>query len=161
MKRTALICGPYRYALGREWSERGPWASFIMLNPSTADALDDDPTIRRCIGFAQREGMAGMVVVNLFAYRATDPRDLLKARDPFGPANFGHLIDAMAASLCIVGWGANKVARRPLDMAHLVADEAEKRGCHLKCLGVNKDGSPKHPLYVHSDAPLVPWEEYL
>src|SRR6185369_17379869 len=93
---TAVIskCGKYRYSLRREWIGGAGTVCFIMLNPSTADASVDDPTIRRCIGFAQRWGYQILEVVNLYAYRATRPRDMFAAADPVGPENEYYLCKA-------------------------------------------------------------------
>ena len=88
IERAAVIskCGAYRYSLTRKWSD-APLLSFVMLNPSTADAKEDDPTIRRCIGFARREGAGGLIVANLYALRSSSPEALWAARDPIGPQN--------------------------------------------------------------------------
>jgi hypothetical protein len=145
----------YRYRLSRWWNDEQPWACFWMLNPSTADAAVDDPTIRRCMRFASRENCGGMMVVNWFAYRATNPAELTKAAKPFGIENRRHIIQAVG--LCqgpiIAAWGANAlVTPRLRFIPELVGDRK------LVCLGKNKYGSPKHPLYIPSDAPLVPFE---
>ena len=89
MKKGATIseCGLYRYSLTRVWDDVLPMCIFVMLNPSTADADIDDPTIRRCINFAKREGCGSLMVVNLFAYRATSPADMKAAVDPIGSGN--------------------------------------------------------------------------
>jgi hypothetical protein len=123
-----------------------------MLNPSTADETMDDPTIRRCIGFAKREVCGGVVIGNIFAFRATRPGDMKAADDPVGPENDAHLIQIMleADGPVVAAWGAHG--------AHL------KRATHVKfltevplvCLGKTKAGAPRHPLYVRGDAPLVP-----
>jgi hypothetical protein len=100
-------CGTYRYLLGRRVGEGDRTALFMMLNPSTADATEDDPTIRRCTGFARREGCGVLEVVNLFAYRATDPAELRTAPDPVGPANDHHIKAALGrVALVVVAWGA-------------------------------------------------------
>ena len=98
--KAAVIshCKRYRYRLARHWGA-GSALPFVMLNPSTADADNDDPTIRRCIAFAKREGAGGIVVANLFAFRATSPADMLAAPNPFGPENEGHLTEIGAASV--------------------------------------------------------------
>lgn len=126
---------------------------FIMLNPSTADADIDDPTIRRCIGFARRMGFAGIVVGNLYAFRSKSPDDLWKAADPYGPENDDALrqIATVAASRCIpviCGWGIHGGRNnRPIAMMQQV-------GASLRCLGRTRDGHPRHPLYVRGDQPL-------
>lgn len=95
MIKSAIIseCGKYRYSLSRIWDENKANVLFIMLNPSTADGDVDDPTIRRCIGFAKSWGYGGIYVGNLFAYRATDPKELLKVENPIGFENIHHLMD--------------------------------------------------------------------
>lgn len=163
MVRDARIseCGLYRYTLDRKWGGPNNYYPmvFIMLNPSTADANIDDPTIRRCIGFAQRERQTAIMVVNLFAYRATSPKDMRAAADPVGPSNDNYLDQIfMQCSLrghhVVAAWGAHG--------SHLKRDRAvwalaHKNALDLQCLGVTKDGHPKHPLYLPNDAALVPW----
>lgn len=125
---------------------------WIMLNPSTADASQDDPTIRRCISFAKREGAGGLVVVNLYAFRATDPRQLLTAADPFGPQNastLGYWLYSDRVSVAVAAWGAwNKLPRFPVAALALNANRP------LACLGHTKSGAPRHPLYVAGNTPL-------
>jgi hypothetical protein len=120
-----------------------------MLNPSTADANVDDPTIRRCIGFARSWGYGRMGVVNLFAFRATKPNDLLRADDPVGPENDDHICDALAHSdFVICAWGAHKFAEaRARDFMKIL----KTRNTLAHCLGVTKAGAPRHPLYVKGD----------
>lgn len=145
-------CGQYRYKLTREWGS-GPTCVFIMLNPSTADASEDDPTIRRCISFARREGCGGLTVMNLFAYRATSPDDMMRAVDPVGPQNDEYLRSVLVAnySPIIAGWGAHgKFMSRDKAVSALLGDK-------LECLGTTKTGQPRHPLYIRSDAPRLPW----
>jgi hypothetical protein len=156
MESLALMskCGSYRYWLKRVWSSHEKLACFVMLNPSTADASEDDPTIRRCIGFAKREGATGLVVVNLFALRSTDPTNLKSAKDPVGPDNLGHM-DYVLNSVkgpIICAWGAMPFA------AEKAAAFAEKyEGLDLLCLGQTANGSPRHPLYIRKNEPLKPW----
>lgn len=145
-------CGRYRYLLTRRWAD-DPAVTFVMLNPSTADATTDDPTIRRCIGFAKSWGYGSLNVVNLFAFRATDPRDLLAATDPVGPRNDAFLHDYLPVS--VAAWGAHKLA---VARARQVMQAFAGRPL-LWCLGVTKDGHPRHPLYVRADAPLIPWRQ--
>lgn len=143
--------GRYRYRLTRRWADGDAWATFVMLNPSTADATEDDPTIRRCVSFAKREGCSALQVVNLFAYRATDPRELKRVADPVGPDNDAWLSRALGTpALRIAAWGAHG---RP-DRVVVVKSFAVP-GLHA--LGVTKDGHPRHPLYLRADAPLVTW----
>lgn len=183
---TISACGRYRYRLWREWrgthdtknwrwmtDARGqvckdgaglnlgePWSCvFIMLNPSTADGKHDDPTIRRCVAFAKAWKFERMEVVNLFAYRATDPRELLRLGhddDPVGAENQRHIEDATVRSKRIVcAWGAHG--------GHLDQDETvlgwlvQHQGSDCVALGLTKDGKPRHPLYMRTDAQPVPF----
>lgn len=149
---TARIEGPYRYNLWRTWGDpEGPYALFCMLNPSTADAKQDDPTIRRCIYFAQREGMDRLCVVNLYAFRATDPAELFKAKDPIGPNNDQWIeTEAERASLLIAAWGTKAKADRAARVNWLL----RKHG-PLRCLRITKERDPGHPLYIPKSAELV------
>ncbi len=146
-------CGLYRYRLWRVWDRAHPTMLFIGLNPSTADAEQDDPTVRRCIGFAREWGYGGIEVANLFAFRATDPGKLLTAADPVGPDNDAWLERLRAGSpAAVAAWGAN-----PLAHSRAKAFGAALRP--LACLGVTKDGAPRHPLYVRKGTPLIVWME--
>lgn len=149
-------CGTYRYSLDRIWNAHRPAALFIMLNPSTADADEDDPTIRRCISFAKREDCGGIRVVNLFALRSTDPDALAQHPAPVGPQTDRLICSALCQDpgVVIAAWGAHPFAvMRAQQVARLVA----AHGLALQCLGVTKDGAPRHPLYVRGDTPLIPW----
>lgn len=159
--------GRFRYSLWREWSG-ARWMAFVMLNPSTADANVDDPTIRRCIGFAKREGCGGIEVVNLYPFRATKPADLIAAvragervydgrsliviRDTLQWA-LEHGVDVVAA------WGAHAPGKW-LETGLVQNDpswsllQAEGR---VKSLGVTRSGAPRHPLFVGAFEPLVRW----
>ena len=133
----------YRYILWRHWdmfNER--YVMFIGLNPSTADETNDDPTIRRCIKFAQDWGYGAICMTNLFAFRATDPKVMKCANDPVGPANDDILIkSANKASAIIAAWGVHG--------SHLGRDKKIMRMIpFIGCLGVTKDGFPRHPLYL-------------
>jgi len=146
--------GRYRYRLGRLWRESGLILPFVMLNPSTADAEQDDPTIRRCIGFAEKLGYAGLVVVNLYAFRATDPRVLWQVDDPVGPDNDRHLFDVMESRrIVIAAWGGNA---KP-DRVDVTVRMATAAGANLCALGETKDGHPRHPLYLKKTARPEPW----
>lgn len=154
MSAVISECGQYRYRLTRIWDEATQMLGFVMLNPSTADATTDDPTIRRCIGFARDWGFGGLAVANLYAFRATKPADMLAAADPVGPENDAHLTALFAApsvGLVIAAWGANARADR-------VAEAAALPGAiTLNALGVTKDGAPRHPLYMPKTAEPTPW----
>lgn len=164
VRRYASIDGPYRYWLERDWWERDiekgaiDLLTFVMLNPSTADGEIDDPTVRRCIGFARREGAHLLHVLNLYALRATDPSELLSHPDPVGIGNDALLVDA-ARHRCrfktVVAWGAHKMATA--ERVAVLTDSALSAGTTLWCLGTTKSGAPRHPLYVRADQPLVEW----
>lgn len=165
---TALIspCKRYRYRLTREVSPLfgSGRALFVMLNPSTADATTDDPTIRKCCGFAMRHRWAYVDVVNLYAWRATDPRDLCRAsecEDIIGPENDTQIgMAADRASVILVAWGALTLGRLSRDAASRARDvlaRAQIVGCDVLCLGTAKNGQPRHPLMVAYETPLVPF----
>jgi len=155
---TAVLSkdGVYRYLLTRRWGD-GPAATFIMLNPSTADAFTSDPTITRVVRFARRERCGGLIVVNLFALRATDPRELAaRGIDAIGPDCDRFIREATSPkSVVVAAWGAGGAlhGRAAQVTRNLAAD-----GIEPVCLGVTKAGQPRHPLYVRADAPLVPYE---
>ena len=133
-------CGHYRYKLWRVWDAGGELCLFVMLNPSTADARNDDATIRRCIDYAKRWGYGGLLVGNLFAYRSTDPTVLQKVIDPIGPANDAALVELhQAATLTVAAWG-NTGGLRNRDRA------VRRMLAGLSCLRINRDGSPAHPV---------------
>lgn len=151
--------GLYRYSLTRHVltgdardhaTEIGKeTCTFVMLNPSTADAEQDDPTIRRCIGFARDWGYARLKVVNLYAYRATNPRDLWLADDPVGPENDHALALAFGMSDCLTAaWGAHA---KPERVAAVMAIPMAPR----YALGLTKNGSPHHPLYAPANCGAV------
>ncbi|MFE2751508.1 DUF1643 domain-containing protein [Actinosynnema sp. NPDC059335] len=145
----------YRYRLTRTWDTSAPPLMFIMLNPSTADAFVPDPTITRCIGFAKREGAGGLVVCNLFGFRATNPNELLYHPHPVGNSNDELLVDSLAhVDRVIVAWGVpGRLHDRDRKVMRLLAEH----GVEPLCLDVTKDGLPKHPLYVKADQPLQPY----
>lgn len=154
-------CGQYRYALTRGWGQ-DPRAIFIMLNPSTADATVDDPTIRRCKAFAREWGCGALTVVNLYAWRATSPDELkVSGRDIVGPDNDAAIIAAVTAASrngwpVVAAWGANAKPARTGQVAGIV----EVLGVVLKCLGTTKAGHPRHPLYVKGGIPLVAYRNH-
>ena len=145
-------CGCYRYWLTRTWNPRRATLCWVLLNPSTADADRDDPTIRRCQGFARSWGYGGIVVVNLFAYRATDCRALSAAGDPVGPGNDRVLRRRTARHGVVVGWGNQGELRgRAAQVLELL------RGRRILCLGTTLAGQPRHPLYVLASTRLRPY----
>lgn len=162
LRRSARVSadGLYRYSLLRRWDHGfgcRPIA-FLMLNPSTADGELDDPTIRRCVGFARALGGAGIIVGNLYAYRATKPRDLWQADDPVGPGNDIALTGIVRTVVAhggtlVAAWGANAKAPRVEAVRELVARE----GAELTALGVTAAGAPRHPLYLPADARPSRW----
>lgn len=152
--RSAAVistCKRYRYRLSRHWDAALPLCAFVMLNPSTADGTRDDPTIRRCVGFARAWGCGGLVVVNLFAFRSPRPSDLAIVPDPVGPENDTHVLDVCQdAAIVVAAWGAEPVARdRAEHVVQLLA------GVRLECLGKTKGGFPRHPLYVPTTAERI------
>lgn len=155
--------GLYRTLLGRQWDEGTGQAVWGMLNPSTADGLINDPTINRTISFSRRWGFQGLAVVNIFALRATDPSELYTtSRDIFGPEN-GAAIRVALSSLAegggklICAWGAHPLARM---YSKIITHPAFELEVPLYCVGTTKDGSPRHPLYVHGDATPQLWTPY-
>jgi hypothetical protein len=146
--------GRYRYALWRAWSADYPRIVFILLNPSTADVQKNDPTIRRCMGFARDWQFGAVEVVNLFAYRATDGRELLKAVDPIGEENNRFLMCAVErCSTVVVGWGTRgTLLGRDREVISLLAGRKD-----VYCLGTTKGGHPRHPLYLRGDTVLEPF----
>ena len=139
----------YRFRLWRAWGD-GPRLLVIGLNPSVADATADDPTIRRCISFARRWGFAGLEMRNLFAYRATDPRVMLRGSSPRGDGNTRGYIDAARAvtdlgGAVLAAWGAHGRHQREGD---LLACRLIDVGIGVACLGLTTAGQPRHPLYV-------------
>jgi len=153
---TALFsdCGTYRYTLVRVWDQARPRLNFVGLNPSTADAIQNDPTITRVLERARRGGFGSLVVTNLYALRSTDPRALATHPDPVGPLNDGYLIEEAAfADVVLVGWGSDRTAR---ERARQVLERfAGLERLDLRCLGINRDGAPIHPLYVPYARELV------
>ncbi len=151
--RDAIIsdCGNYRYLLSRSWDPALPALLIIGLNPSTADALQNDPTIRRCIGFAKSLGFGSLYVANLFAFRHPDPNTLFAQADPVGPENDRYIRKYIQkASKVVVAWGncGNRLGRDKTVLK--LIDEAW-------CLKINKSGQPAHPLYLKKNLKLKPY----
>jgi len=150
----------YQYQLIRPLTGApGPICVFAMLNPSTADETGDDPTVRRCKRFAIRLGAARLIIVNLYAYRATDPRQLWKVPDPVGPDNDDWLRAAATEARntdghVIAARGAHARPDRVRAAAAVLSDAGR-----IYCLGTTQAGAPRHPLYLRNDAPLLTWPE--
>jgi hypothetical protein len=152
MEKGATIspCGLYRYSLWRKWKQ-GPMCVFVGLNPSTADATLDDPTIRRCIGFAKSWGFSGLMMLNLFAYRATDPGDMKAAADPVGPDNDDALHFASTNTTTVIAaWGAHGMFKGRDKQVRAMLPR-------LHYLRLTKDGHPGHPLYLPASLRPVEW----
>ena len=154
-EKSAVIsdCGKYRYSLTRTWNDELPKVMFVMLNPSTADAMKDDPTIRRCVGFANSWGYGGIIVVNLFAFRATNPKELLSEEHPIGGDNLYYMRKAYdKVDKVVCAWGNKPILRKWFQcksfnesvLVHFIKDKSYY-------LELSKDGTPKHPLYLKKD----------
>ena len=159
--RTAALSkdGVYRFALSRSFKPGSKSMIWIMLNPSTADAEVDDPTIRRCMGYAQDWGFDSMTVVNLFPLRATDPKELTTHTEPKDilKLNLGYIESECywsQPSLVVAAWGTHGALLR---RNKLVIDRLTALGVSLHVLGLTEDRHPKHPLYLKKDLKPVLW----
>jgi hypothetical protein len=157
MRRGARFdgTGRYRYALWRWWNAALPRIAFVMLNPSAADHKVDDPTIRRCIGFAQRWNFGSLTVVNLFAYRTKNPARLRQASKPIGPNNDEYLRRACRrAATVVAAWGVHGThLQRDQTVRKLLAQHCRS---DLMCVGTTRGGHPRHPLYLPASARPLP-----
>ena len=136
----------YRYVLWRVWDEERPMVNIIGLNPSTANEITDDPTMRRCTSFAESMGYGGYYMTNLFAFRTAYPTELFKANDPVGIDNDKWIVEISSrVDKVVLAWGVNGVFRnRDNDVYELVKSKSF-------CLGLTKNGFPRHPLYLRAD----------
>jgi hypothetical protein len=164
----ALIseCGRYRYRLWRLWDDERPVMVWVMLNPSTADADANDPTIRKCIGFAKQHHHGGIIVVNLFAYRATIPQEIGRLlrfgeHDPIGHGNDEHIQWACSTPILatvVAGWGAMPFAtaraRQKAEQRATTVSVMLRSKRNVKCFGKSKQGQPRHPLMLPYSTPL-------
>lgn len=149
-------CEKYRYMLGRRWDYQAPCLSVGMLNPSTADHQEDDPTIRRVIGFAKRDGFGAIIVWNCGAYRSTSPRDWLSQNDPMGKDN-GIAISIACGepgTKVVAACGAPRNRKAAAIMRHAMNEAAVVRPL-WKLGALTKEGWPRHPLYLRSDSPIT------
>ena len=150
-------CGTYRYRLDRTWDEALAPMVWVMLNPSTADHAEDDATVRRCTSFARAAGHGGFTVVNLFALRSKDPKQLREHADPIGPFNEAALIEATDDAVRVAAaWGDVSRPERARQ-AHAVTALLHRHGHSLECLGLTGKGHPRHPLYVRDETQLTPY----
>ena len=151
IRKSAIFsdCRSYRYSLTRTWDVSKKYVLFIGLNPSTADENYDDPTIRRCVDYAHRWGYGGLVMTNLFAFRATLPIDLKNAKFPIGEQNNQYIINLHKNSgLTVAAWGNDGCFKeRDKEVISLVTK--------LVCLKINKTGQPAHPLYQNKATKLI------
>lgn len=156
-KAVISDCRLYRYWLLRQWNWDLRCAGFIMLNPSRADHEIDDPTIKKCMLLARNWGCGGIEVVNLFAFRSTDPEGLVTAEDPVGPENDEAIRNALEhCKPLVVAWG-NSVPKSHLGRVDRVMAIVKAVGMPVSCVKLNANGSPKHPLFVKGDTELVPF----
>ena len=157
MEKSAVFSDnrEYRYTLWRTWNSKVGYAMFICLNPSTADEIEDDPTVRRCIGFAEMWGYGALCMTNLFAYRATNPKDMQETKYPIGSEN-DHFLKSIAASanIVIAAWGSKgNFLQRDKTVISLIPNK------HV--LRLTKDGYPMHPLYLPKNLKPIKWEQAL
>lgn len=147
-------CRRYRYRLWREWGDEPP-AVFIMLNPSTADEVDNDPTVERCERRARAMGYGGLRVANIFALRSTDPQALYTAADPVGPDNDAGILESVkGAGIVVCAWGGHGNLNGRGEQVLAMLKQADITHHYLV---LNKDGTPKHPLYVGYDVLPTMW----
>jgi hypothetical protein len=158
--------GAYRYFLARDLGA-GPTATFIMLNPSTADAEVDDPTVRKCLGFCRRWGCGRLHILNLFAIRSSSPAEMKQAADPVGTETeryFARVVRTSRrrrgvgdqAGLVVCAWGVH--GRHLHRDWEVMAWLSKRPAIRPVCLGLTRDGYPVHPLYVPYSVPLVPYD---
>lgn len=161
VERSAAFspCRRYRYSLWRKWGGLGltpnerTYAMFVGLNPSTADEIHDDPTIRRCIAFAKEWGFGGLCMANLFAFRSTNPHHMLAQEEPVGPANDLALLDlAREAGVVVAAWGVHGAHRGRDQTVRFLLPQ-------LHVLRLTKDGHPGHPLYLPKTLTPVRWKK--
>ena len=156
-------CGRYRYTLRRTWGSTASTVTFLMLNPSIADANIDDPTILKCITLAKNWEFGGIAVINMYAWRSTDPLGLIGIADPVGPDNDRWIADvAYQSNRIVLAWGRHErlgsmLAARAFVVRRILRKRA---GGEIGVLGKNSDGSPKHPLYLKNTTQFIPAPEY-
>jgi hypothetical protein len=154
-KATYSNCERYRYALTRTWDAGGKRVLFVMLNPSKATEVQNDPTVERCERRARALGFGAFQVTNIFAWRDTDPFQMRKAKDPIGPDNDAAILAGVAwADQVIAAWGTHGAH---LDRGPQMATMLQGAGKPLYTLGLSKHGHPKHPLYISYNQQPIVW----
>ncbi len=149
-------CESYRYSLSRVWKPSDKMVMFVMLNPSTASEVHNDPTVERCERRARTLGFGGFRVTNIFAWRATDPRDMRAADDPIGPQNDAMLLEgANWADKIIAAWGVHGAHMDRGKAVSIMLSQTSKPLFHLS---LSKAGHPKHPLYLPYVQQPIPWD---
>jgi hypothetical protein len=144
---TFSSCRKWRYSLWRVWDKQKQMVTFIGLNPSTATENENDPTITRCINFADAWGYGGMYMANIFAYRATDPKKMKAFSDPVGKKNDQWLIKmSQTSAITVAAWGAHGMHLNRGDQVVRLL-----KGMQLYCLGRTQNNQPRHPLYLCKD----------
>jgi hypothetical protein len=153
-------CQTHRYTLYRDWlcGHDSRRVMFIGLNPSKADEFQNDPTVTRCCNFGKQWGYSGLVMGNLFSYRATDPTCMKVVSQPTDPENDRWLLnEAATAGLVVAAWGVHGAH---LNRANAVVEMLRDAGITLHCLGITKAGDPRHPLYMRRDCRPIAWMPY-
>lgn len=148
-------CESYRYSLTRTWDEGAGRVMFVMLNPSTATEVQNDPTVERCERRARTLGYGAFRVTNIFAWRETDPKKMRAVHDPVGPGNDAAILEGAAwADAVVAGWGTHGAH---MNRGPQVADLLLGAGCRLHHLGLTQAGHPRHPLYIAYREQPQPW----
>ena len=156
MQRGAILssCKKHRLQLWREWNSNLPKVLFIMLNPSTADHEQDDPTLRRCMDFAKQWGYGGLYIGNLYSFRAADPRTLLKVSKFSHRDNYKHISTmAQQCQLLVCAWGNYPIIKKLGTPLNILKQLNQK----LHCIALSKTGTPKHPLYLKKSLTPIPF----
>ena len=157
-------CRAYRYRLWRDWGDPNRRCVFVGVNPSTADETKDDPTIRKCVGFAKRWGFGAIDMVNLFAWRSTDQLGLFRTQDPVGDENHCRILQAFdRASRIVFAWGSGKTAAVRKLITSRIRNDAQmlygyRSDVERGCLGETEDGFARHPLMLPYATPFEPLE---
>lgn len=150
-------CRTWRYALWREWDSHRGFVLFVGLNPSTANEVENDTTISKCVGFANKWGFGGIYMLNLLSFCATQPERMLSASDPVGPENDSTFnLYSSKSNLIVAAWGGSVPMRERvrLNLNTRIDNVLRNINTEVRCLGKTQDGSPKHPSRISYDTPL-------